>query len=142
MPAVPHRRPLRAVLFTLALLVVPLAFAVDGMRSVDPHGLILSHLPPPGSAAYAALKRAAGDPTGQPLEMTTAEMWSVPTQNVEALKRAAAASWRRRHGARSELEPRPAAYGSKFADDAKAERDDARRHGLKGCHGHVDDGSA
>ena len=90
MPAVPHKRPLRAVLFASALLVVPLAFAVDGMRSVDPHGLILSHLPPPGSAGYAALKRAAGDPVGQPLEMTNAEMWSVPTQNVEALKRAAA----------------------------------------------------
>jgi hypothetical protein len=90
MPAVPHKRPLRAVLFTLALLVVPLAFAVDGMRSVDPRGLILSHLPPPGSAAYSALKRAAGDAAGQPLEMTTAEMWSVPAQNVEAVKRAAA----------------------------------------------------
>jgi hypothetical protein len=91
MPAIPHKRPLRAVLFILAILVVPLAFAVDGMQSVATRGIILSHLPPPGSAAYTTLKREAGDPSGELLEMTNAEMWSVPAAQVEALKRAAAA---------------------------------------------------
>jgi hypothetical protein len=73
------------------VLGVPLAFAVDGVQSVATHGIILSHLPPPGSAAYTTLKREAGDPSGELLEMTNAEMWSVPAAQVEALKRAAAA---------------------------------------------------
>ena len=91
MLAIPPTRAFRAAVFVTVLLNVSLAFAVDGRGPMPTHGLILSHLPPPGSAAYTALKRAAGDPTGQPLEMTTAEMWPVPSQNVEALKRSAAA---------------------------------------------------
>jgi hypothetical protein len=90
MLAIPPTRAFRAAVFVTALLNVSLAFAVDGRGPMPTHGLILSHLPPPGSAAYTALKRAAGEPSGQPLEMTTAEMWSVPAQNVEALKRSAA----------------------------------------------------
>ena len=34
MPAIPHKRALRAALFARPVLGVPLAFAVDGMRSV------------------------------------------------------------------------------------------------------------
>ena len=90
MPAIPHKRMLRAATAALVL-GVPLAFAVDVMQSIATHGIILSHLPPPGSAAYIALKREAGDPSGEPLEMTHAEMWSVSAAQVEALKRAAAA---------------------------------------------------
>jgi hypothetical protein len=90
MRAIPHKRMLRAAAAALVL-GVPLALAVDGMRSVATHGVILSHLPPSGSAAYATLKREAGDPSGELLEMTNAEMWSVPAAQVEALKRAAAA---------------------------------------------------
>ncbi|KAB2940180.1 MAG: zinc-dependent metalloprotease [Hyphomicrobium sp.] len=90
MPAVSNKRALRAALFAAALIGVPLAFAVDGMRSHEMHGYILSHLPAPGSAAYEAVKRAAGAPSGEPLEMTDAEMWLVPSERVDALKAAAA----------------------------------------------------
>ena len=89
MPVVQHTRALRATFFA-ALVGVPLAFAVDGMRSDASRGLILSHLPSPGSASYLSLKRAAGDPSGESLEMTNAEMWSVPLERLDALKRAAA----------------------------------------------------
>ncbi len=91
MPAFPHKRVLRLAIFAAAVLGVPLAFAVDGTQSVDTHGLILSRLPPTGTAAYVTLKREAGDPAGEPLQMTNAEMWSVRAGQVEALKRAAAA---------------------------------------------------
>lgn len=90
MRAIPNKRIWRVAAAALVL-GVPLAFAVDGMRSVATHTIILSHLPAPGSAAYAALKREAGDPSGELLEMTNAEMWSVPVARVEALKRAATA---------------------------------------------------
>jgi hypothetical protein len=58
----------------------------DGARTP----LILSHLPKQGSQEYASLRAIAGDATGQALDMTKSEMWSVPSQNVEALKQAAA----------------------------------------------------
>ena len=61
MRAIPHKRMLRAAAAAVVL-GVPLAFAVDGTRSVATHGVILSRLPPPGSAAYVTLKREAGDP--------------------------------------------------------------------------------
>ena len=83
MPVVQHTRALRATFFA-ALVGVPLAFAVDGMRSDASRGLILSHLPLVGSASYLSLKHAAGDPSGESLEMTNAEMWSVPLERLDA----------------------------------------------------------
>jgi hypothetical protein len=55
--------------------------------------LILSKLPPQKSATYKAIKRLAGKATGQALPLTQCEVWSVPKQNVEAVKKVAA-----RHG--------------------------------------------
>src|SRR5215472_7581344 len=55
--------------------------------------LIMSKLPPHTSAVYKAIKRLAGKVTGQALPLTKCEMWSVPKENVDAVKRAAA-----RHG--------------------------------------------
>jgi peptidyl-Asp metalloendopeptidase len=55
--------------------------------------LIMSKLPPQGSALYNAIKRHAGKAKGQILKLTKTEMWAVPKRNVEAVKRAAA-----RHG--------------------------------------------
>ncbi len=52
--------------------------------------MILSRLPAPSSEGYKALRALAGEATGQALEMTKSEMWSVPTGNVEALEKAAA----------------------------------------------------
>lgn len=51
--------------------------------------MILSHLPAPSSTAYESLRKLAGEANGQALDMTKAEMWSVPSQNVEAVKKAA-----------------------------------------------------
>ena len=54
-------------------------------------GLILSGLPESGSAEYKALREIAGDATGEALEMTKSEMWSVASERVGALKAAASA---------------------------------------------------
>ncbi len=64
------------------------ARAVDGAERV---GLILSNLPESGSAEYKALREIAGDATGEALEMTKSEMWSVARERVPALKSAASA---------------------------------------------------
>src|SRR5215831_7952460 len=54
---------------------------------------LILKLPPQKSAVYKAIKRLAGKVTGQALPLTKCEMWSVPKENVDAVKRAAA-----RHG--------------------------------------------
>jgi hypothetical protein len=53
--------------------------------------LIMSNLPPPGSPTYQAIKKRAGKATGQVLPLTKSEMWSVPKESVEAVRKAAAA---------------------------------------------------
>src|SRR5262249_57707995 len=50
---------------------------------------LILKLPPPKSAVYKAIKRLAGKVTGQSLPLTKCEMWSVPKENVEAVKQAA-----------------------------------------------------
>jgi hypothetical protein len=66
-----------------------------GSAQAQPEGehvrLILSHLPPHGSAAYQAIRKRAGKATGQVLPLTKSEMWSVPRGSVGAVRRAAAA---------------------------------------------------
>jgi hypothetical protein len=52
--------------------------------------LIMEKLPPPDSATYKAIKKRAGKATGQVLTLTKTEMWSVPKENVEDVKKAAA----------------------------------------------------
>lgn len=91
MSAPKDKRFILAVLLGASLIGIPLARAVDGAGNAERHGLILSHLPAPGTSQYSALKEAAGDPQGEALEMTGAEMWSVPAERVDALKAAAAA---------------------------------------------------
>jgi hypothetical protein len=56
--------------------------------------LIMTKLPPSGSAKYKAIISKAGKARGQVLTLTKTEMWEVPKENVEAVKKAAAA-----HGA-------------------------------------------
>jgi hypothetical protein len=90
MPVSFFRRAASAAVLALTLTSTPLAWAIDATHSGGARGLILSHLPSPNSAAYGELKRAAGGPSGEALEMTHAEMWSVPYESVDALKRAAA----------------------------------------------------
>ena len=66
---------------------VPPALAQDDQERVP---LIMSKLPPQGSALYNAIKRHAGKAKGQILSLTKTEMWAVPKRNVEAVKKAAA----------------------------------------------------
>jgi hypothetical protein len=52
-------------------------------------GLIMSGLPPPGSPTYNRIRKRAGRATGQFLPLTKTEVWSVPKENLEAVKAAA-----------------------------------------------------
>jgi hypothetical protein len=51
--------------------------------------LIMTKLPPSGSAKYKAIIGKAGKARGQVLTLTRTEMWEVPKENVEAVKKAA-----------------------------------------------------
>src|SRR5215510_5657741 len=63
------------------------ALAQDDQERVP---LIMSKLPPQGSALYNTIKRHAGKAKGQVLSLTKTEMWAVPKRNVAAVKRVAA----------------------------------------------------
>ena len=52
--------------------------------------LIMTKLPPSGSAQYKRIISKAGKARGQVLTLTKTEMWEVPKENVEAVKKAAA----------------------------------------------------
>jgi hypothetical protein len=75
-----------SVLAMGTLMAAP-AFAQGDQERVP---LIMSKLPPQGSALYRAIKRHAGKAKGQVLSLTKTEMWAVPKRNVAAVKRAAA----------------------------------------------------
>ena len=49
----------------------------------------MTKLPPSGSAKYKAIIGKAGKARGQVLTLTKTEMWEVPKENVEAVKKAA-----------------------------------------------------
>jgi hypothetical protein len=51
--------------------------------------LIMTKLPPSGSAKYKRIIGKAGKARGQVLTLTKTEMWEVPKENVEAVKKAA-----------------------------------------------------
>ena len=52
--------------------------------------LIMTKLPPQNSPTYKSIIKRAGKARGQVLTLTKAEMWEVPKENVEAVKKAAA----------------------------------------------------
>jgi metallopeptidase family M12-like protein len=52
--------------------------------------LIMTKLPPSGSALYKQIIGKAGKARGQVLTLTKTEMWEVPKENVDAVKKAAA----------------------------------------------------
>ena len=81
-----------ASLFSAAL--ISSGSAVAQGAGPDRVPLIMTKLPPSGSAKYKAIISKAGKARGQVLTLTKTEMWEVPKENVEAVKRAAAA-----HGA-------------------------------------------
>jgi hypothetical protein len=81
-----------ASLFSAAL--ISSGSAVAQGAGPDRVPLIMTKLPPSGSAKYKAIISKAGKARGQVLTLTKTEMWEVPKENVEAVKKAAAA-----HGA-------------------------------------------
>lgn len=83
---------LRQLLFVLEALIIGalIACAPCASAQADSAGVVLSNLPPHGSATYRLLKNRAGSPTGEPLEMTNSEMWSVSKDHLEPLKKLAA----------------------------------------------------
>jgi hypothetical protein len=52
--------------------------------------LIMTKLPPQNSPTYKSIIKRAGKARGQVLTLTKTEMWEVPKENVEAVKKAAA----------------------------------------------------
>src|SRR5215510_14628474 len=52
--------------------------------------LIMTKLPPQNSATYKSIIKHAGKARGQVLTLTKTEIWEVPKENVEAVKKAAA----------------------------------------------------
>ena len=50
----------------------------------------MTKLPPSGSPTYKRIIGKAGKARGQVLTLTKTEMWEVPKENVEAVKKAAA----------------------------------------------------
>ena len=83
--------PLRRVLLLIVFLAsgFSLAFSAVAEPSAaadERTSLVLSHLPLKTSRAYHALRRAAGDATGEILPMTKSEMWSVDRERVEPLR--------------------------------------------------------
>ena len=61
----------------------------QGAGQPDRVPLIMTKLPPSGSAKYKAIISKAGKARGQVLTLTKTEMWEVPKENVEAVKKAA-----------------------------------------------------
>ncbi len=61
----------------------------QGAGQPDRVPLIMTKLPPSGSAKYKAIIGKAGKARGQVLTLTKTEMWEVPKENVEAVKKAA-----------------------------------------------------
>jgi hypothetical protein len=85
-----------------SLLAGSLAVAVGGggvvaqVAGPDRVPLIMTKLPPSGSATYKKIIGKAGKARGQVLTLTKTEMWEVPKENVEAVKKAASehgAAW-------------------------------------------------
>jgi hypothetical protein len=79
------------LLVCLVCLTVGLALAQSQPERVP---LIMTKLPPQTSATYKSIIKHAGKARGQVLTLTKTEMWEVPKENVEAVKKAAAS-----HGA-------------------------------------------
>lgn len=86
---------MKATHHILAVLLVCLLAVLGAAARSESEGervrLIMSHLPPHGSAAYQAVRKRAGKATGQVLPLTKSEMWAVPKGSVEAVRKAAAA---------------------------------------------------
>jgi Metallo-peptidase family M12 len=72
-------------------IIAGIAIADESKPTGNTIGVVLSNLPPPESRAYRALKIISGAASGEILEMTKSEMWSVPRDRLENFKTAAEA---------------------------------------------------
>ena len=75
----------------LAASVVALAVGA-ALAQTEPQRvpLIMTKLPPSNSPRYKSIIKHAGKARGQVLTLTKTEMWEVPKENVDAVKKAAA----------------------------------------------------
>ena len=82
----------RAVRLTLLLGSVACLAIGPAMSQTQPERvpLIMTKLPPSNSALYKRIIKHAGKARGQVLTLTKTEMWEVPKENVDAVKKAAA----------------------------------------------------
>lgn len=78
---------------TIRLAIAAVLLATGSTHAADATGVVLSNLPAKSTSDYADLKRIAGPEHTESLAMTGAEMWTVPTDRIAALKEAAS-----RHG--------------------------------------------
>src|SRR5215475_5757550 len=76
-----------SLLGSVVCLTVGLALAQTPPERIP---LIMTKLPPQNSATYKSIIKHAGKARGQVLTLTKTEMWEVPQENVEAVKKAAA----------------------------------------------------
>ena len=82
----------RAVRASLLLASFGLLAAGPALTQTQPERvpLIMTKLPPQNSALYKRIIKHAGKARGQVLTLTKTEMWEVPKENVDAVKKAAA----------------------------------------------------
>ncbi len=96
---------------------------------------IMSKLPSQNSATYKEIRKLAGNATGQILPLTKSEMWSVPKENAEAVRKAAAAygaSVYRLGGDWNEVfRPMPGAKGTEERRKAVKERAKSSKETLR-----------
>jgi Metallo-peptidase family M12 len=82
--------PRKTLLFSLLLWLAACAgLPAAADTSQDEAGVILSNLPAKGTPQYKELSELAGATAGQDLDMTHAEMWSVPRARLDAFLAAA-----------------------------------------------------
>jgi hypothetical protein len=82
----------RAVRYTLLAGSLTCLAALPAPAQTQPERvpLIMTKLPPQNSPTYKRIIKRAGKARGQVLTLTKSEMWEVPKENVEAVKKAAA----------------------------------------------------
>jgi len=82
-------RAIRAPLLICSLLCLAVGPALTQPQP-ERVPLIMTKLPPANSALYKRIIKHAGKARGQVLTLTKSEMWEVPKENVDAVKKAAA----------------------------------------------------
>ena len=136
------KRSIAGVGATLLAALLSSGSAVAQGAGPDRVPLIMTKLPPSGSAKYKAIISKAGKARGQVLTLTKTEMWEVPKENVEAVKKAAGRARRGCDPGRRRLQRDVPPRARRHAHEPQAERHDGDGEGLQVDHGGRHDGDA